>query len=372
MSSVDIAYIVIVFGVALILWMLSTFSCNYLDKFIAKKYQGLKTHGVKVIKLLLNLVWFIGVGVMIAYRFFDFISFSLLGSILRLSIFTGVVSIIVVTIASYVNLWFQQKIREADIFSHDATYFRFLRYMSMILIYALGLVLVMFMIPSLRSIAATMLGGAGVIAIIAGVASQEAISNIVGGIFIILFKPFKVGDFIRVSDDMKGTVRDITLRHTVIKDFDNKMIVIPNSIINKEKIFNYDLIESLHCEFIEVGISYNSDIQKAKGILENVCASHPELHDSRTEFEKEQGVPLVKTAVIALADSSVQLRAWAWCTDYRKAFKMRFDILEQVKMAFEKEGVEIPYPHQTIYVRHDAKSSPTQENESSQLIPEPV
>ena len=100
-----------------------------------------------------------------------------------------------------------------------------------------------------------------------GIASQEALANIIGGIFIISFKPFRVGNVIKITDTLVGTVTDITLRHTVIRNYQNKMIVIPNAIINKEKVTNYDLEEKKICQWIEVGISYNSDIDLAKRIM---------------------------------------------------------------------------------------------------------
>lgn len=103
----------------------------------------------------------------------------------------------------------------------------------------MGGVLIILAFPSLRGVAQTALVGAGILAIITGLASQEALANIVSGIFIISFKPFKIGDIIRIDESKTGTVTDITLRHTIIRNYQNNMIVIPNSIINKEKIVNY-------------------------------------------------------------------------------------------------------------------------------------
>src|SRR5690606_38509737 len=128
----------------------------------------------------------------------------------------------------------------------------------------------------------TALGGAGVIALIAGVASQEALANLVGGLFIISFKPFKLGDVVKLSDSIVGTVVDITLRHTVLRNVENKRIVIPNAIMNKEKIINYNLGELKNCDRLEIGISYDSDIDLAKTIMREECEKHPLILDNRS------------------------------------------------------------------------------------------
>tara|TARA_R110000787_G_scaffold108621_1_gene217008 strand:- start:5831 stop:6469 length:639 start_codon:yes stop_codon:yes gene_type:complete len=193
--------------------------------------------------------------------------------------------------------------------------------------------------------------GAGVIALIIGVASQEALSNLIGGLFIISFKPFKIGDTVKVSDTMLGTVTDITLRHTIIRNFENKMIVIPNAVINKEKLINYDLGELKCCERIEIGISYDSNIDLAKKIMQDECENHPLIYDNRTELDKLDGKPVVKTALTKLNDSSMTIRAWAWAANYGESFSLQCDVLESVKKRFDKEGIEIPFPNRTITIK---------------------
>lgn len=192
-------------------------------------------------------------------------------------------------------------------------------------------------------------------ALIIGVASQEALSNLIGGIFIIVFKPFKIGDTVKVTDTMVGRVTDITLRHTVIRNFENKMIVIPNAIMNKEKLINYDLGELKCCERIEIGISYDSDVVLAKTIMREECEKHPLIFDNRTEIDIQDGKPMVKTALTELNDSSVTIRAWAWAKDFSDSFQIKIDVLESIKMRFDQEGIEIPFPYRTIVMKKDKK-----------------
>ena len=163
---------------------------------------------------------------------------------------------------------------------------------------------------------------------------------------------------------MVGTVTDITLRHTVIRNFENKMIVIPNAIINKEKLINYDLGELKICERIEIGISYDSDIDLAKKIMKEECEMHPLILDNRSEIDVLDGLPIVRVALISLNDSSVTIRAWAWARDYSDSFKMRCDLLESIKKRFDSEGIEIPFPYRTVVFKNSDAEKKTDENTS--------
>ena len=104
------------------------------------------------------------------------------------------------------------------------------------LIYTIGIIAIVYSIHSVNHIGKTLFAGAGIFSAILGFASQQAFSNIIGGIFLVLFKPFRIGDLIKVGTLNEGYVEDITLRHTVIKDFGNKRIVIPNLLISTETI----------------------------------------------------------------------------------------------------------------------------------------
>lgn len=266
----------------------------------------------------------------------------------RLVLYLGIVAVITIVIASSVNIWFKRSVARKMSENEDPTAFKFLRYVAVFAVYSTGILIGLLAFPSLKGVAQTALGGAGVIALIAGVASQEALANLVGGVFIITFKPFKIGDIIKVTDSMVGTVTDITLRHTVLRNFENKMIVIPNAIINKEKIINYDLGELKICERIEFGISYESDLELAKKIMKEECEAHPLILDNRTAVDVLDGKPIVRTALISINDSTLSVRAWCWARNFDDSFNLRCDILESVKRRFDAEGIDLAYPHTTI------------------------
>lgn len=230
----------------------------------------------------------------------------------------------------------------------DPTQYRFLRHFLSGLVYILGLSLAIYMIPSLRSLSVSMFAGAGVLAIIVGFASQEAFANIVSGIFIAIFKPFRVGDRVKIGKDIHGHVEDITLRHTAIKTFENNRIIIPNSTINKEIIENESIGDQRMCKWVDIGISYDSDIGKAMKIIRQEAEKHPLCIDNRSEEDKKDGQPMVNVRVAGFGDSSVNLRAYVWTPDARSGFVLKCDLNRSIKEQFDKRGIEIPFPYRTL------------------------
>ncbi len=239
----------------------------------------------------------------------------------------------------------------------NTTGYKFMGHLLSGIIYLVGFALAVFTIPSLRSLAGSMLAGAGIATVVLGFASQNALSNIISGLFIVIFKPFQIGDRLEIkAGELAGMVDDITLRHTVIRDYRNRRIVIPNSIISDEVIVNSDMAESLVCRWLEFGISYDSDIDLAKKIISEEVAKHPFYLDRRTPEDLAEGRPLVSVRVIGLGDSSVNLRAWAWAENAGYGFDIFCDVTESVKKRFDAEGIEIPFPHRTIVMKNPVKT----------------
>ncbi len=340
----------------IIVTILAVFTLRFLTTFIQKKavksseerlnYQSDGT--LRAVRKILNTLWLVLGAVAILLLFVSGEIRDKLIDNSKFIIYSAVVTIATIVFASSTNKWFKWKVSKKTKVHDDPTSLKFLRYIAIGSIYTLGVLLILLVLPGFKGVAQTVLGGAGVIAVIAGIASQEALGNIVSGLFIVSFKPFKIGDVIKLESGMAGTVMDITLRHTIIRNYENRMIVVPNSVINKEKLINYDALDQRVCERLEVGISYDSDIDLAKKILREECENHPLLIDKRTAKEVKQGVPLVRVAVIELAEYSVIIRAWAWASNSSNGYTLRFDVLESLKKRFDKEGVVIPFPNQTI------------------------
>ncbi len=335
--------------------MLTNFLSKILVKRAEKRFPGGDINALHLIRRALNALWLV-LGIFIIYYLItpeDSYTYAALTKDFRLVVYLAFITVATLVGASTINIWFRRTIQKKKVHHSDTTSLRFLRYVVIVGIYTTGVLMAILAFPSLRSIAQTALGGAGIVAVVAAIASQEALSNVVSGLFIISFKPFKIGDIIEISDTMVGTVMDITLRHTVIRNFDNMMIVIPNSIINKEKLVNANLGELKCCERLEIGISYSSDIDLAKKIMQEECENHPLILDTRTQAEQQQGVPMVKTAVTKLGNFSITVRAWAWVRNYSDAYQLRWDIYESVKKRFDKEGIEIPFPYQNVVLKKE-------------------
>jgi len=178
-----------------------------------------------------------------------------------------------------------------------------------------------------------LLGAAG---LAIGLALKDSLSNFAAGVMLLVFRPFKTGDFVSVAG-VSGSVEKIHVFTTTILTSDNKENIVPNSAVYGGVITNFSARETRRVDMV-FGIGYEDDIKKAKEILIQIISSHP-----KTLTDPE---PLV--AVSELADSSVNftVRAWSKTEDYWKVY---FDCQEQVKLAFDEQGISIPYPQMDIH-----------------------
>lgn len=231
----------------------------------------------------------------------------------------------------------------------DHTRYKFFKNATDFVIYLIATVVIFRSIPSLRTYGNTLLASAGVLAAIVGFASQSAFSNIISGVFLVIFRPFSVGDRVQIGQLYTGDVEDITLRHTVIRNFENRLIVIPNSVINNETIINSTLQHENVCVFVELTIAFHSDTDKAISIIQQEAESHPETVDNRTAEEKRKGEPKVSVRVINLTEFGQQLRAYVWAKDPASGFNIKTDLFRSIKKQFDAQGIEIPY--RTVYMK---------------------
>lgn len=188
-------------------------------------------------------------------------------------------------------------------------------------------------IPSASIIA--MLGSAG---LAIGLALQGSLSNVAGGILILITRPFVVGDYI-VLNGVEGSVASIGLTYTTLKTGDNKKITIPNGAVSNSTIVNVTAQDKRRVD-ISVGISYSSSMKQAKEIIQKIFENHPLVL-------QEEGITVF---VGSLEDSSVTIggRAWAKTGDY---WTVMWDVTEQIKEEFDATGIEIPFNQMDINVR---------------------
>lgn len=233
---------------------------------------------------------------------------------------------------------------------HDdrsATTLNFLKNGISFAIYLLALIAIIYTIPSLRALAVSLTAGAGLVAAILAFASQAAFANIIGGIFLVVFKPFRVNDRINIGPDYEGMVEDITIRHTVIRDWENRRIIIPNSVISKETIVNSNIADNLVCKFLEVPVSYDADLDRAVAILQRAVMAHPDFLDQRSPEEVAQGAPPAPIRAVAFGESGMLLRAYIW-GEPGTAFAMSCDLRLTFKRALEAEGIELAFPKRKL------------------------
>jgi small conductance mechanosensitive channel len=178
------------------------------------------------------------------------------------------------------------------------------------------------------------LGAAG---LAVGLALSGTLQNFAGGVMILIFKPFKVGDFID-AQGYTGTVNQIQIFNTILKTPDNKTIIIPNGGLSTSSMTNYSTEPTRRVDFT-FGIGYSDDIDKAKAVIEGLVKA-----DSRILKD-----PAYFIAVSELADSSVNfvVRVWANAADY---WGIHFDLIENVKKAFDKEKISIPFPQTDVHI----------------------
>jgi len=234
----------------------------------------------------------------------------------------------------------------------DHTRYNFFKNASDFIVILIAVVIIFRSIPSLRMLGDTLLTGAGILAAIVGFASQQAFSNIISGIFLVIFKPFSVGDRIKIGQLYTGDVEDITLRHVVIKDFENRRIVIPNTVISNEVILNSTIVDEKICVFVELGISLESNIGAAQKIIQEEATKHPLCIDNRTEIELSKGEHQVMVRVLGFTEVAIQLRAYAWSNNPTEGFELKTDIYKSIKERFDKEGIEMAVPMRLITYRN--------------------
>jgi small conductance mechanosensitive channel len=170
-----------------------------------------------------------------------------------------------------------------------------------------------------------------------GLALQGSLSNFAAGVLIVLFRPYRVGDFIEGAG-IAGVVEQVQILTTVLRTGDNKRIIVPNGQIMDSIITNYSANETRRVDMV-VGVSYDDDLDKVRSVLEELVAADDRILDD----------PAVTIAVSELADSSVNfvVRPWVKTADY---WGVMFDMTEAIKKRFDKEGISFPFPQQDVHL----------------------
>jgi small-conductance mechanosensitive channel len=199
-------------------------------------------------------------------------------------------------------------------------------------IYIVGLMLIILQIPPLHSLATAILAGAGIAGLAIGYAAKDSLSNFTSSIFIAVFQPFRVGDFVDFKGDY-GQVEDLTLRHTIIRTWDSRRIIVPNSTMNMEPIINWSIREPEITWTVDFDLEKASDIDRAREIILEKARSHPLVLKDRA----------MNVLLINAKYSELTLRLEVAVPGRHVAKVIGCDIRESVKKEFEAQGI-LPAP----------------------------
>lgn len=247
------------------------------------------------------------------------------------------IKLILVLVAGFVLAGVSKKLitKIMEKSSFDVSLIRFLARSAKVAIIVLTIIIAI----GLLGIPTTgLIAGVSAVAAAIALALQGSLSNIAGGIFILMTRPFKTGDFIDISGSV-GTVKDIQLIHTVITTVDNKEIIMPNSVVVNSTVVNYSNCENRRVDLV-FSISYDSDARLAEEIIFRTAMAHMYTITEPAE-------PFVRES--AHSQSSIEITARVWCKA-ENYWTLYFDLIEKVREEFTKNGIVIPYNQLDVHI----------------------
>ncbi|MBC8870099.1 MAG: mechanosensitive ion channel family protein [Planctomycetes bacterium] len=227
----------------------------------------------------------------------------------------------------------------------DRTAAPFLVQLARAFVYVVALLLYVHLIPQLRSVGTALLTGVSVASVVIGLAAQNTLGNLIGGIALLIYRPFRVGDRVQLNAPTgteTGSIETITLGYTILVTGDNRRVVVPNSVMANQITLNLTSVDPRVMVAVPIGIAYTADLDRAKQILVELASQHPQVQEVTT------------CQVTALGDSSVMLTVRAWCADAGVTKAVEFDLYEQAKRRFDEEQIEIPFPYTNVVLKDRA------------------
>jgi small-conductance mechanosensitive channel len=221
---------------------------------------------------------------------------------------------------------------------------KFLSQLARFGVYIFAFISYAHLVPALSSLGRAWLASVGVVSVLVGLAAQNTLGNLIAGISLLLYRPFKLGDRLQVTAPTgleTGVVENLTLGYTMLKTDDNRRVVIPNSVMASQTTVNMTRDDPRVLCSVPIGISYESDLDKARAILMDLAGKH------------RKALQVCACPVTQLASSSVVLTLQVWCADALTAGTLKTDLLEQAKKRFADEGIQIPYPHTTVILQRE-------------------
>lgn len=254
-----------------------------------------------------------------------------------LNLISGV--LVVYVVAAAIDLILHHLVTGAEGDRSFLTAITFLRRALVVFFGILGFLAVLLLtFPEALGIAASSLIAAGFASIVIGLAAQSTLSNLISGLMIAIARPFRIGDAVMFRNEF-CFVEDVRLFHSVLRTWDNRRLVVPNSIFQNEVIINYSIVDPTMLVPVFVDVSYESDLDRAIAIMKELAERHPLALPT-------PGLPVVH--VMELGESGVRLRLLVRAKDQPTAFQLSKELLYQIKREFERQGIEIPYPRRYV------------------------
>jgi small conductance mechanosensitive channel len=238
-----------------------------------------------------------------------------------------------------VNRWIERVMVRAQI---EPTVARFVTHISRFILMTVVLIIALGRLGIQTTSLIAMLGAAG---LAIGLALQGSLANFAAGLLLIIFQPFKQGDFIAAAG-VEGTVQDVQILSTILHTVDNLRLIVPNNKITDGIITNYSVTPTRRVD-LTIGVSYDDDLQQVKQVLSSLIAENPLI--------LTQPAPFI--GVSELADSSVNVvvRVWVQRADL---VQVRFGLPEKIKLAFDQHGITLPYPQHTVHLHNGTAPTP--------------
>lgn len=230
----------------------------------------------------------------------------------------------------------------------DQTVIRYILRIKNLVIFILAGMFYASLVPGLRALVGTAMAGAGITALVIGFAAKSTLANLISGLSLAVYRPFRIGDIVTIEDEY-GTVEDITLRHTIVRTWEYKRLIIPNEKIDSISLINYSIIDPRILCRIEMGVSYDTDIDLTRRLVLDEAMKCPYRDTAADE-------PWMR--VISHGDFSIGIRLYVWVKNVDDSWLTKFWLLENIKKRFDREGVEIPFPYRTLVYKKDLPPAP--------------
>ncbi|KAF0113422.1 MAG: mechanosensitive ion channel protein [Rhodobacteraceae bacterium] len=207
-----------------------------------------------------------------------------------------------------------------------------------IVIWLFALMIVAHAIPMLNKVATALLASVSIVSIVIGLAAQSTLSNLVAGLGLVFYRPFRIGDKLQVTAPTgleMGTVESVNLGYTVLSTFDNRRIVVPNAVIATSTTVNHTAVDPRILARVPFSIAPDADIDRARAVAIGLANAHPGV------------VGIVGCPVVALSAFGVDLSLRVWAADASTAATVLCDLLEQIKARFDSDGIALSFPSQS-------------------------